>query len=99
MSLDNQERMGVSLTQLAQQPLCGLVVEMAKRDPPRPRQCRALNDAVVDQCIVNDQVIAVEQMANDRHVRRVTANQHDTILAAMDLGQGPLELSVYGALA
>ena len=82
--LDDQKRAPVAWTQLAQEPICGSVVEMRKRHPTCAGQRRPLNDAVVDQCIVNDYVVTTEQMPNHGDIRRMAADQNDTILAAMD---------------
>src|SRR6516225_10227250 len=94
MPLDDQKRAPVAWTQLAQQPVCGSVVEMRKRHPACAGQRRPLNDAVMDQRIVNDYIVPAEQMPDHGDIRRMAADQNDTILAAMDLRQRPLQLAV-----
>src|SRR3974390_2170578 len=94
MALNDEERAPVARTQLAEQPIRGSVVEMAKRCPARSGQHRSLNDTVVDQRIVNDYVVTAEQMPDHGDVRRVAADQNDTILAAMDPRQCLFQLAV-----
>jgi len=43
-----------------------------------------LNDAVVDQRIVNDYIVTAEQMSDHGDVRRMAADQSDTIFAAVN---------------
>ncbi len=65
MAFDDQERMPGAPARLAEQPVSGLVVEMGERRPARPGQRRPLDDAVVDQRIMNDDVVAPEQTPDD----------------------------------
>ena len=61
--------------QLPQQSIRGLVIEMRKRHPTCTRERRPLNDAVVDQRIVNNYVVTSEQMTDQGDVRRMAANR------------------------
>ena len=99
MPLDDEQRMPVARARLAKQPIGGFVVEMRKRHPPRPGKHRALNDAVVDQRIVHDHVVAAEQMADHRDIRRMAADQGDAVLGAVDARQRVLQLAMDRALA
>src|SRR5438105_15298641 len=99
MPLDDQERMVVARTQLAQQAVCRLVVEVAKRRPARAGQRRSLSDAVMNQRIVHDQIVAAEQMSDDGDVCRMTTDEHGAILAAMKLRQRLLQLALQRPLA
>src|SRR5205814_6713943 len=67
--LDDEERMPAARTRFAEQTIGGFEVEMRKGHPPRPGKHRALNDAVVDEGIVHDHVVAAEQVSDDRDVR------------------------------
>src|SRR5438046_600654 len=71
---------------------------MTKRHPPRTRQDRALHDAVVDERVVDDYVVAAEQMADDGHIGRMAADQHDAVLGAMNPRQRLLQFAVDRAL-
>jgi hypothetical protein len=92
MTLDDEKRAIVARTQLAEQTIGGFVVEMGKRRPARPRQCCSLGDTVVDQRIMHDQIVAPEQMPDNSNVRRMSADERDTILAAMEARQRLLQL-------
>ena len=99
MTLDDEERAIVARTQLAEQTIGGFVVKMAKRRPACPRQCCSLGDAVVDQRIMHDQIVAAEQMPDDSNVRRMSADERDTIVGAMEARQRLLQLAVKRSLA
>ena len=53
----------------------------------------------MDQRVVHDDVVAAEQMADHRDVRRVSADQRDAVLGAVDPCQRAFELAVYRPLA
>ena len=99
MALDDEQRAPVARPRLAQQPVGGFVVEMRKRHPAGAGKHRALNDAVVDQRVVNDHVVAAEQMPDDRDVGRMAADQDDAVFAAVDPRERLLELAVNRPLA
>src|SRR6516225_11355847 len=98
MAFDHEERAAVAWTSFAQQPVGRFMVEMRKWHPARPGEHRTLGDAVVDQRVVHDNVIASEQMTDDRHVGGVAADQNDGVLRAMHLGERTLECAMNGAL-
>src|ERR1700730_4931835 len=99
MTLDDKERAIVARTQITEQTIGGYVVEMGKRRPAGPRQSCSLGDAVVDQRIMHDQIVAPGRMPDGRTVRRMSAAERDTILAAMETRQRLLELAVERSLA
>ena len=72
---------------------------MTERHAARARQDRALHDAVVDEGVVHDHIIATEQMADDGNVGRVSADQHDAVLGAVDPRQRLLQFAVDRALS
>ena len=97
--LDHEQRVAVARTRFAEQPVGGFVVEMRKRHPARAGQDRTLDDAVVDQRVVNDHVVAAEQMPDHGDVGRMTADEGDAVLGAVEAGQRVFELAVDRALA
>ena len=76
-----------------------LGIEVVKRDPPRAGQHRALHDAVVNERIMHDDVVAAEQMADNGDVRRMAADQRDRVLSAVNARQCPFQIAVDRALA
>ena len=74
MPLDDEKCAPMAWAQLPQQPIRGLVVEMRKRHPACTGEHRPLNDTVVDQRIVNNYVVAAEQMTDHGDVRRMAAD-------------------------
>src|SRR6516162_4567576 len=94
MPLDDEKRAPVAWTQLAQQPIGRLVVEMRKWHPACAGQRRSLDDAVVNQRIVNDHVVSTEQMPDHRNVGRMAPDKNGAILAAMYPCEHLLELAV-----
>ncbi len=99
MPLDDEERTPAAGPRLRQQPIGGLVVEMGERGPARPGQHCALNDAVVNERVVHDHVVAAQEMADHGDVGRMAADQDDAVLGAVQTGQRPLELAVHRPLA
>jgi len=53
----------------------------------------------MDQRIVNNYVVAAEQMPDHSDIRRMAANQDDAVLAAMDPRQHLFQLAVDRPLA
>src|ERR1700758_2492639 len=74
------------------------MVEMREWHPARSGEHRTLGDAVVDQRIMHDNVIASEQMTDNRHVSRVTADQNDAVFGAMYFGERAFKRTVNRAL-
>ena len=99
MPLDNEERAPIARTRFAEQPIRGFVVEMWKWHATRPGEHRPLNNAVVDQRVVDDHVIAAEQMADNGDIGRMPADKDDAVVSAVNLGQRLFELSVNRAFA
>ena len=64
-----------------------------------PDSIAPCDDAVVDQRIVHDHVVAAEQMADDRDIGRMAADQRDGVLGAVNARQRPFQLAVDRPLA
>ena len=99
MPFDNEQRMPMARAQLGEHLVGRFVVEMGERHAPRARQDRALHDAVVDQRIVDDHIVAPKQMADHRDVGRMAADQGDAVFGAVDSRQRLFELAMDRALA
>ncbi len=89
-----KQRMSVARARLAEEPIGGLVVEVGERDPPRPGKHRPLDDAVVDQRVMDDDVVAPEQVPDDGDVGRMAADEDDAILGAVQSGERLFQLAV-----
>jgi len=72
---------------------------MRKRHAPRARERGPLNNAVMDQCIMDDDVVSTEQVANDGNVRRMPTDQSDAVLRPVDPGEPVFEIPMELALA
>src|SRR3954452_6994917 len=83
MPLDDEERMAVTPARFGQHLVSSIGIEMTERHPARSRQNRPLDDAVVDQRVMNDDVVAPEQVPDHGDVRRVPADQRDAVLRAV----------------
>ena len=99
MPFDHEQRIAVARPRLGEQPVGLFVVEMAERHASRSRQQRSLNNAVVDQGIMDDEVVAPEQTADDGHIGRVAADEDNAVLGAVQLRQSLFEFAVKRALA
>jgi len=99
MSLDDEEGTAVARPRLGQRLVGRLGIEVAKRDAPRARQHRALHDAVVNERVMHDDIIAPEQMADHGHVRRMTANQRDAVLGTVNPRQRAFQFTMNRPLA
>src|SRR6516165_7520829 len=94
MAFDYEEGAAVAWTSFAQQPIGRFMVEMRKWHPACSGEHRTLRDAVMDQRIMHDDVIASEQMTDNRHVGRVAADQNDAVFGAVHFGERALERAV-----
>src|SRR5262249_62241453 len=99
MPLEDEERAPMPRARIREDPVGRLGVEMTERRAPRPRQHCPLDDAVVDQRIMDDEVVAAEQMTYYRDVCRMAADQGDAVFGAVNPCQRALEVAVYRALA
>ena len=98
MPLDDEQRMAVARPRLGEHLVGGFRVEMTKRHAPCARQDCALYDAVMDERVVDDQIVAAEQMADDSHIGRMAADQHDAVLGAVNPRQCLLQFAMDRAL-
>ena len=97
--LDDEQRVPVTRAYLAEDAVGGCGIEMRERHTAGAGQNCALDDAVVDQCVVHDHVIATEQLPDHGNVGRMAADQSDAILGAVHVRQLQLELAVHRAFA
>ena len=72
---------------------------MRERPAAGAAKDRALHDAVVRQRVVQDQVAGAEQVADDRLVGRVAADEHDRVFGADEVGDAAFQLAVQRLLA
>ena len=62
-------------------------------------ELRGLTKRYGNQAVVDDDVVAPEKMPDDRDIGRMAADQDDTVLATVYVGEGTLELAMDRALA
>src|SRR5215467_12341468 len=91
--------MAVAGTHFTKQPISRFVIEMREWHAARSGQHRSLNNAIVDQRVVDNDVIAPEKMADDRDIGRMTADEDQTVLGAVNGSECLFELAVDRPLA
>ena len=74
-------------------------IVVRKRPPPGAAQDAALNDAVMRQSVVQHEIAGAEQVADRCFVGRMSADEHNRILHADEVGDGPLQLAMDRFLA
>ena len=77
-ALDDDQHAAILAAELGQHPLGGLGVVVRERPPPRAGKDRPLDDAVVGQGVVQDEVARADEVADDRLVRGVAADEAST---------------------
>ena len=98
-ALDDDQHPLVTGPLLAQDLIEGLPVVVRKGQPARPGEERALQHTVVDQGVVEDEILAPEEVSDGGHVRGPSADQHHAVLDAVHLRERRLELALHRAFA
>src|SRR5271154_1051176 len=99
MTFDDEQGMPIARTHLAEQPVSGCVVEMGERHTAGAREDRALDDAVVDQRVVDDDIVTPQQMPDHGDIGRMATNEDDTVFDAVQSRQGLFEFAMNRAFA
>ena len=98
-AFDGDQHALVAAANLAQQLVQALPVVVRKGAPLRAGKLDALQDAVVDQCVVNDQILGAEQIADAGYIGGMAADEDDAVLDAVKIGQRGLQIALDGAFA
>lgn len=74
-------------------------VVVRERQPPGAGELYALQNAVVDQFVVQDEVARAEEVADGRHIGGVAAHEGDGVIHAVQASDLDFQFAVDGALA
>ncbi len=87
MTSSGKQRVPIARACFAKDAVSGFGIEMREGYPARAGQKRALDDAVVDQSVVHDHVVAAKQLPDHSDVGRMAADEGDAIFGAVQVCQ------------